>query len=109
MLFRSPGARLLRAWLLRPLLDVEAIHDRLDAVEELAFRTLERAKSRETLKGSQDLQRLVARAAIKGFERGSTANGDGGDSHWEVLLNGLTERIAVSRRQQHIVRDIQNS
>ena len=52
---------------------------------------------------------LVARAAIKGFERGSTANGDGGDSHWEVLLNWLTERIAVSRRQQHIVRDIQNS
>ena len=46
---------------------------------------------------------LVARAAIRGFERGAS---DGGDGHWEVLLNGCDERIAVSRRQQHIVRDI---
>jgi two-component system, LytTR family, response regulator AlgR len=49
---------------------------------------------------------LVARAAIRGFERGA---GEGNDSHWEVLLNGCDERIAVSRRQQHIVKDIQNN
>jgi len=48
---------------------------------------------------------LVARTAIRGFERGA---GDGGDGHWDVLLNGSDERIAVSRRQQHIVRDLQN-
>ena len=36
------GGRLLRAWLLRPLLALEPIRDRLDAVEELAFRTPER-------------------------------------------------------------------
>lgn len=47
---------------------------------------------------------LVARAAIRGFEKGL---GDAGDSHWEVLLNGVDERIAVSRRQQHVVREIQ--
>ncbi len=49
---------------------------------------------------------LVARAAIAGFERskGDGAGGDGGQ--WEVLLNGSDERIAVSRRQQHIVREI---
>ena len=47
---------------------------------------------------------LVARAAIRGFERGV---GEGGDGHWEVLLNGSDERIAVSRRQQHIVRELQ--
>ena len=46
---------------------------------------------------------LVARAAIRGFERGA---GEGGDGQWEVLLNGCDERIAVSRRQQHIVRDL---
>jgi len=46
---------------------------------------------------------LVARAAIRGFERGA---GDSADGHWEVLLNGCDERIAVSRRQQHIVRDV---
>ena len=32
------GGRLLRAWLLRPLVALEPIRDRLDAVEELAFR-----------------------------------------------------------------------
>jgi two-component system response regulator AlgR len=46
---------------------------------------------------------LVARAAIRGFER---AAGDGADTHWEVLLKGCDERIAVSRRQQHIVREV---
>ena len=45
---------------------------------------------------------LVARAAIRGFER---AAAEGGEAHWEVLLKGVDERIAVSRRQQHIVRE----
>ena len=48
---------------------------------------------------------LIARAAIRGFERGV---GEAGDAHWEVVLSGSDERIAVSRRQQHIVRDISN-
>ncbi len=52
---------------------------------------------------------LVARAAIQGFERG-VADGAGGETtHWEVLLKSLEERIPVSRRQQHIVRDIQKN
>ena len=42
----SMGGRLLRSWLLRPLLLLEPIRDRLDAVEELAFRGIERAKFR---------------------------------------------------------------
>ncbi|HET9262733.1 MAG TPA: DNA mismatch repair protein MutS [Vicinamibacterales bacterium] len=58
------GGRLMRAWLLRPLIAIERIQDRLDAVEELAFRSTERAKLRETLKGVHDLERLVARAAL---------------------------------------------
>ena len=49
---------------------------------------------------------LVARAAIKGFERNA---GAGSEGHWDVLLKGCDERIAVSRRQQHIVRDIKNT
>jgi DNA mismatch repair protein MutS len=60
----SMGGRLLRAWLLRPLASLERIRDRLDAVEELAFRTIERGKFRETLKSVHDLERLVARAAL---------------------------------------------
>jgi two-component system response regulator AlgR len=44
---------------------------------------------------------LVARAAVRGFERTM----EDGEAHWEVLLKGVEERIAVSRRQQHIVRE----
>ena len=58
------GGRLLRAWLLRPLVTREPIQERLDAVEDFAFRTSERGKFREALKSVQDLERLVARAAL---------------------------------------------
>ena len=58
------GCRLLRAWLLRPLTALEPIRDRLDAVEELAARTTERGKVRETLKSIQDLERLISRIAL---------------------------------------------
>jgi two-component system response regulator AlgR len=44
---------------------------------------------------------LVARAAVRGFERAMKE----GEPHWEVLLEGVEERIAISRRQQHIVRE----
>lgn len=46
---------------------------------------------------------LVARAAIRSFERIGAETGEGG---WQVLLAGLDERIPVSRRQQHIVREL---
>jgi two-component system response regulator AlgR len=45
---------------------------------------------------------LVARAAIRGFERVQ----DDGEGHWVVMLNGIDEKLAVSRRQQHVVREI---
>ena len=55
---------MLRTWLLRPLVALERIQDRLDAVEEFAFRTTERAKVRDTLKSVHDMERLVGRAAL---------------------------------------------
>jgi DNA mismatch repair protein MutS len=58
------GGRLLRAWLLRPLVSIERIQDRLDAVEDFAFRGTARVKLRETLKSVHDIERLVARAAL---------------------------------------------
>lgn len=45
---------------------------------------------------------LVAKNAIRGFERGSGENGEGS---WVVVLAGCDEKIAVSRRQQHIIRE----
>ena len=58
------AGRLLRSWLLRPLVSLDRIRDRLDAVEEFAFRSTDRGKFRELLKNVQDLERLVARAAL---------------------------------------------
>jgi two-component system, LytTR family, response regulator AlgR len=46
---------------------------------------------------------LVARAAIRGFERVDAESGEG---PWQVVLAGLEERIPVSRRQQHVVREL---
>ncbi len=46
---------------------------------------------------------LVARDFIRGFERRVN---DDGDAHWEVLLRGVNEALPVSRRQQHVVREI---
>jgi two-component system response regulator AlgR len=46
---------------------------------------------------------LVARAAIRGFER---APGEEGEAHWLVVLDGLDERLPVSRRQWPAVRDL---
>ncbi len=59
------GGRLLRAWLQRPLHTTEPIHNRLDAVEEFAFRTIERTKLQEKLQSVHDLERLVARIALR--------------------------------------------
>jgi DNA mismatch repair protein MutS len=58
------GGRLLRSWLLRPLVALERIQDRLDAVEDFAFRSTARAKLRDTFKTVHDIERLVARAAL---------------------------------------------
>jgi len=46
---------------------------------------------------------LVARAMIEGFERKAEPDGD---THWEVLIKGVPERLPVSRRQQHLVREL---
>ena len=58
------GGRLLRSWLINPLVALDTIRDRLDAVEELAFHAIERAKFRDALKSVHDLERLVGRAAL---------------------------------------------
>lgn len=46
---------------------------------------------------------LVARAAIRGFERG---NGAEEEPHWLVVLEGLEERLPVSRRQWPQLREL---
>jgi len=60
----SMGGRMMRAWLVRPLVALARIQDRLDAVEDFAFHATERAKLRDVLKGIHDLERLAARASL---------------------------------------------
>jgi two-component system response regulator AlgR len=45
---------------------------------------------------------LVSRDHIESFERGADG---GGESGWVVKLRGLEERLPVSRRQQHVMRE----
>lgn len=45
---------------------------------------------------------LVSRAFVTGFERVTNDNGDG---HWVVRLDAVEEKLPVSRRQQHVVRE----
>ncbi len=89
----SMGGRLLRAWLLRPLSSLERIRDRLDAVEELAFRTTERGKFRDALKSVHDLERLVARAAL-----GTAGPRD---------LVALRQSLAVIPRLKQVLEELQ--
>jgi DNA mismatch repair protein MutS len=58
------GARLLRSWILRPLLDPDAIEARLDAVAHLLQQTVVRGEIRKELRGIQDLERLTSRITL---------------------------------------------
>jgi DNA mismatch repair protein MutS len=58
------GGRLLRRWLLAPLVDPAPINARLDAVQVLAADGRGRERLREALDGVRDLERLAGRAAL---------------------------------------------
>lgn len=58
------GGRLLRRWLLAPLVDPAAINARLDAVQVLVNDGRGRERLREALDGVRDLERLAGRAAL---------------------------------------------
>jgi len=59
------GKRLLRAWLLRPSLDLAEINARLDAVEAGAKDTIAREELRRALDGVLDLERLLSRVTLE--------------------------------------------
>ncbi len=57
------GARLLRHWVLAPLIDRSAIDHRLDAVAALAGDLIARQALRDALDGVRDVERLAGKAA----------------------------------------------
>jgi len=58
------GARLLRSWILRPLIDRAAIETRLGAVAHLVQQTVVRGEIRKELRGILDLERLTSRITL---------------------------------------------
>ena len=58
------GARLLRSWIVRPLIDQDAMEARLDAVAQLLQQTVVRGEIRKELRGIQDLERLTSRITL---------------------------------------------
>ncbi|MGD9778622.1 DNA mismatch repair protein MutS [Methanomethylovorans sp.] len=55
------GGRMLKKWLLKPLISVSEINERLDAVEELSGKTLVRFDLSSHLSYVKDIERLVGR------------------------------------------------
>jgi len=60
----SMGSRLLKSWLLHPLLDEAEIKSRLDAVEELESLPIERHELRDSIKEIFDLERLTGKISL---------------------------------------------
>ena len=60
----APGGRLLRRWLLYPLVEVAPIRRRQDAVEHLVLRQAVRERVRRELGEIRDLERLAGRASL---------------------------------------------
>jgi DNA mismatch repair protein MutS len=87
------GARLLKQWLLRPLLDLDAIGSRLDAVEQFAFDTVTRTKLAGALKSLVDMERVLSRITL-----GSASPRD---------FVGLGQSIAVVPRLASLLSELQ--
>lgn len=78
------GSRTLQKWLQMPLISPDKIEARLNAVEELVCNSLLRTEIGEALKGTGDLERVVARASC-----GTASPKD------LVALKGSLERLPV--------------
>jgi DNA mismatch repair protein MutS len=59
------GKRLLRAWMLRPSIETEAIEHRLDAVEGMLQDVVAREELRRSMDGILDLERLLSRVTLE--------------------------------------------
>jgi len=59
------GKRLLRAWILRPSIDLAEITQRLDAVESMVRDLVAREELRRGMEGILDLERLLSRVTLE--------------------------------------------
>ena len=87
------GGRLLRQWLVRPLVTLARIQDRLDAVEDFAFRSADRGKLRDALRGIHDIERLTSRISM-----GTAGPRD---------LTALAESLRLLPRAREVIAELQ--
>src|SRR5690606_35020539 len=93
------GGRLLRRWILRPLVVAEEIWRRQDAVAELVDAPSVRRRLREELKGIRDLERLAAKvSACRITPRELRALGDSLD-RLPALADALADASAPMLRE----------
>ncbi len=117
------GARRLRSWILRPLIERETIEARLNAVAHLVQQTVVRGEIRKELRGILDLERLTSRITLglatprelvalrrslsqlpilKNF---LTAPPKGGSDLLRHLHNEIDELMDVRERLDHSIAD----
>lgn len=97
------GARLLRTWLERPLVDEGVISHRLDMVAAFLEDVIVRAELKDVLKNVYDLERLVGRISY-----GSANARDLAQLRWSLqqipgityVLNQLPEQISIQLLEQ---------
>jgi DNA mismatch repair protein MutS len=82
----APGARRLAEWLRYPLLELEGIRSRLDAVEELAGSSVKREELLDRLRPVADVERLLSRLAL----------GQGNGRDLRALAGGLLALPALA-------------
>src|SRR5512133_2272422 len=82
----APGARRLAEWLRYPLIELEGIRTRLDAVEELAGSSVRREELLDRLRPVADLERLLSRLAL----------GQGSGRDLRALAGGLLALPALA-------------
>src|SRR5215469_16478448 len=107
------GKRLLRAWLLRPSLDLNEINWRLDAVEAGVKDLVAREELRRALDGVLDLERLLSRvtleaanprdvlalaASLRKISAVKTALGRLGAARFQTLHSALDELVDLRER-----------
>jgi len=86
------GARLLRTWLLQPLLDTEAIRNRQSAIETFLVETTLRNRLRSILGEIADLERIIGRIALRTAQARDLVQLKASIAHLPSVYKCLAER-----------------
>ncbi|TXT55660.1 MAG: DNA mismatch repair protein MutS [Candidatus Thorarchaeota archaeon] len=82
------GRRLLKKWILQPLMDIDEINERLDAVEEFARSAIDRQETMNSLSNLGDLERITSRVVF----------GTGGARDLVALRNALSRIPKIKKK-----------